>query len=555
MNSKDKLKTESSPERTTIIGYFTMLVTALFSSFSLYYYFLGHDKSSTALYLILLAVVFANWAFFRGKKREAIASYILALVMLPVLIILQLSGGPGGAGIYLFYMYIPYAIMLLGRYEGSIWVVISFLGSFVLYVFQVSIGMEVFYPELTMAVFYVGYWFDFGVVSFSQLAKERYQIAFEKGREEIQQEKAKDEAILESIGDSIVVVDLNENIILVNRAFEYLMGFNLNDVVGKKVSEVVSIFGESGNAILQQERLLTQSLQHQIKTTSTTLTAQYYQRKNGTRFPVAVTVTPIYVGKEMIGAVEVFRDITHEKEIDTAKSEFVSLASHQLRTPLSSINWYTEMLLAGDAGKVTDEQAKYLDEIYHGNQRMVELVDALLNVSRIELGTFMVQPQPIDIKVLADDILRELEPKIIAREMHIEKHYSEDIPIINLDPKLTRMIVENLLTNAVKYTPPRGTVSLTLAKQDDVLLITVQDTGYGIPKDQQGKVFSKLFRADNIRDKETDGTGLGLYLVKAILKSAGGEIWFKSEEEKGTSFFISIPLSGMQKRAGSKALK
>ena len=288
----------------------------------------------------------------------------------------------------------------------------------------------------------------------------------------------------------------------------------------------------------------------------------YFVRTDGEKFPVAVTATPVVVDKKAVGAVVIFRDITHEKDIDQAKSEFVSLASHQLRTPLSTISWYTEMLLDEDAGKLNDNQKSYLHEVYEGNRRMIDLVNALLNVSRIELGTFAVDPEQMSIVDISKSVLAEIKPDITAKNMNIVEKYDPKVPVINADPKLIRIIFQNLLTNAVKYTPAKGTITVeikmdkpvpTAIKED--IFITVADNGYGIPKNQQDKIFTKLFRADNIKPKVTSGTGLGLYIVKSIIEQANGKVSFESEENKGTTFKIVMPTSGMEKKLGAKGLE
>ncbi|MCP6719840.1 MAG: ATP-binding protein [Patescibacteria group bacterium] len=259
-------------------------------------------------------------------------------------------------------------------------------------------------------------------------------------------------------------------------------------------------------------------------------------------------------GKGFFGHLIWIRDITEEKELDRAKTEFVAIASHQLRTPLSTINWYTEMLLSGDRGKITKDQETYLKEIYHGSKRMVDLINSLLNVSRIELGTFSVEPKSVKLIEIADSVIGELFPKIKNKKLKIEKEYDKDLPIMNADPKLMRMVLQNLLANSVNYTPEGGRISLTIKRQGSDVFIKVRDTGYGIPKDQQSKIFDKLFRADNVIEKQTDGTGLGLYTVKAVVEQSGGKIRFESEENKGTTFYVTIPLSGMIKKEGAKRL-
>ena len=276
--------------------------------------------------------------------------------------------------------------------------------------------------------------------------------------------------------------------------------------------------------------------------------------KNGRLFPMAMTIAPLLAKGEVSGAIILFRDITKDREIDQAKTEFVSLASHQLKTPLSAINWYSEMVLEEEVGPLNAKQKEYLKNLYDANRRMVELVNSLLNVSRIDLGAFAVEPSLTNFSAVADEVLIELKPQIELKKLRLDKEYDKQVPPINADPKLLRIIFQNLLSNAVKYTAPNGVIGLALKKEGENVLIRVTDTGYGIPAADQGKIFTKLFRADNIRDKEAEGTGLGLYIVKAVVEAGGGRIWFDSLEGRGTSFFITLPLAGMKKKAGVKGL-
>jgi len=361
--------------------------------------------------------------------------------------------------------------------------------------------------------------------------------------EKILKKNAIDEAILASIGDGLVVADKEGKITYVNQAFEKMVGWKSKDVLGKHIVEIVPRESEKGDKVLFTERVLTKALSGEAVVADLT-NPFYYIRKDGSRFPTSSIITPIILGGVIIGVVETFKDITREKEIDQAKTEFVSLASHQLRTPLSAINWYTEMLLAGDAGKLKKEQRKYLEEVYKGNQRMVSLVNALLSVSRMDLGTFTLNIEPTDIAQVLEHVVEEQKPQIARKKLHFKFALEKNIPIIQGDGKLLNMVFQNLLSNSVKYTPARGTIRLSLgfAEKKDTLLLKVADTGYGIPKSQQGKIFTKLFRADNVREKDTEGTGLGLYIVKAVMDNSGGKVWFESEENKGTTFFVELPI-------------
>ncbi len=363
------------------------------------------------------------------------------------------------------------------------------------------------------------------------------------------QKKALNEAILSSIGDGLVVVDKEGRITYVNQAFEKMVGWKSEEVLGRRVVEVVPRESEKGEVVLFNERILTKVLSGEVVIADLT-NPFYYIRKDKTRFPASSIVNPILLGGEIIGVVETFRDITKEKEIDKAKTEFVSLASHQLRTPLSTISWYTEMLLAGDAGKLNSEQAKYLDEVYKGNQRMISLVNALLSVSRMDLGTFVLEPEPTDVVSLVKSVVIEQKPQIDRKKIKFSFEFEKNIPLIQVDPKLLSMVVQNLLSNSVKYTVDKGKIkiSLILDNKKKTLLFKISDNGYGIPKNQQDKIFTKLFRADNVRGKDTEGTGLGLYIVKAIIDSSGGKVYFESKEDEGTTFYVTLPCNSLIKK-------
>ena len=368
--------------------------------------------------------------------------------------------------------------------------------------------------------------------------------------------KAKDEALLASIGDGMIATDEEGKVITINDAAARMIGYNKEEVLGKKYFEVLRNKDTKGNPVPTENRPISIALTTGKKViTNTTTPPYYYVRKDGTEFPVALTATPIIFENQIVGVIDTFRDITKESEIDKAKTEFVSLASHQLRTPLSTVSWYSEMLLTGDAGKISGKQKEYLDEIYRGNRRMVNLVNSLLNVSRLELGTFTAEPEAVDVLTLMHSVIIEQKQQIGEKKLNIVTSFEKTIPSIQSDPKLLRMVFQNILSNAVKYTPSGGKIEISLSLDGKKnILLTVADTGIGIPKGQQENIFTKLFRADNARVQDTEGTGLGLYIVKSILDHAKGKIWFKSVEGKGTTFYVTIPLAGMERKEGTKTL-
>ncbi|MBT4153139.1 MAG: PAS domain S-box protein [Candidatus Magasanikbacteria bacterium] len=378
-----------------------------------------------------------------------------------------------------------------------------------------------------------------------------------------EKEQSKNEAILSSIGDGLIATDQDGNILFMNTIAEDLLGYSSHEMIGKPVVEAVTVKKEDGKDIPVYERPTVKALATGERIKTSIAHCFYYQPKKGEMFPVSITVTPYVLGKKIVGSVIVFRNIVQEKEIDQAKTEFVSLASHQLRTPLTNINWYVEMILSGDTGKLTKLQKEYTEQIYESNQHMNDLVNALLNVSRIELGTFSVELSDVDLPKLSKSVISELTAKIKEKKLKLKTHFEKEVPIMQADSNLLRIVFQNLTSNAVKYTPEKGSVDISVtmkplgkkkAKKNHVY-ITFKDTGYGIPKKEQSKIFSKLFRADNAKSMDVEGNGLGLYIVKSIVENSGGTIYFESEENKGTTFFIALPLDGMKPKEGTRKLK
>jgi PAS domain S-box-containing protein len=399
----------------------------------------------------------------------------------------------------------------------------------------------------------------------SRLATLNILEDLQEEKEALAKAKAEDESILASIGDGLVVVDKDMKVTLVNHATEMAIGWSRQEMLGKIWADLVELETENGKKVLNKNRPLFLAV-HAEKTTTTTTTTFSYTRKNKTKFPVAITVSLIILKGEVIGAVEVFRDITKEQEIDKAKTEFVSLASHQLRTPLTAINWYVEMLQSGDAGKLNLKQKKYLEEIYQDSGRMVKLVNDLLNISRIETGRLKIEPELVDLALLITDIIHEIEPWSTGLHREIVFKTSKiPLPMIPVDKTLMRQVIHNIITNAVRYSPEsKNPINVSLEKKTGEYLIGVSDDGIGIPKEVQGKIFEKFFRADNARGVEGGGSGIGMYISKSIVEASGGKIWFKSPtlfkkvEDKevgyGTTFYLSIPISGMKEHDGEKSL-
>ncbi len=238
------------------------------------------------------------------------------------------------------------------------------------------------------------------------------------------------------------------------------------------------------------------------------------------------------------------------KAIDKLKNEFISLASHQLRTPLTAMKWFLEMMVNGEMGEVSLPQKGGLENIYKSNERMIALVNALLNVSRLDTGRVAVNPRPTRLRELVDSVTSDFQVMIKNKNFQIILNEAPNLPQISIDPQLIRIVYSNLLSNAIRYTPAGGQITISLYPKENFIISEIKDTGYGIPQTEQGRVFEKFFRASNIVRIDTEGTGLGLYLTRAIIESSGGKIWFESIEGRGTTFYFSLPLEGSLAKPG-----
>jgi signal transduction histidine kinase len=234
---------------------------------------------------------------------------------------------------------------------------------------------------------------------------------------------------------------------------------------------------------------------------------------------------------------------TNEKlrALDEAKDEFVSMASHQLRTPLTSIKGYISMVLDGDAGKITETQKDMLGQAFFSSQRMVYLISDLLNVSRLKTGKFIIEPKPVYLPNLVEDEINQLQDGAKAKNLTLVFSKPKHFPTLNLDDMKIRQVVMNFTDNAIYYTPSGGKITVSLKETEKAVEFTVVDSGIGVPKAQQPKLFTKFYRADNARKARPDGTGLGLFMAKKVVVAQGGSIIFASKENKGSTFGFSFP--------------
>jgi signal transduction histidine kinase len=257
-----------------------------------------------------------------------------------------------------------------------------------------------------------------------------------------------------------------------------------------------------------------------------------------------VNVAPVLHGEEFLGVVSVFRDITREVAADRVKSEFVATVSHELRTPMTSIKGYADLMLLGAAGDINSEQRRFLEIVKNNADRLSLLVNDLLDISRIEQGGMELDLRPVDLGEIIRDVIteetarREGDP---GRDLDIRIEVPEDAPRLLADYDRLTQVLSNLFSNAFHYTPDGGTIIVRVTPQEDGVQVDVSDTGIGIPKEDQPRVFERFFRGEDPMVMKTAGTGLGLSIVHHLVTMHQGRVWFESEEGVGTTFSFWLP--------------
>ncbi|MDB5182409.1 MAG: hypothetical protein JWO47_193 [Candidatus Saccharibacteria bacterium] len=234
------------------------------------------------------------------------------------------------------------------------------------------------------------------------------------------------------------------------------------------------------------------------------------------------------------------------KALDEAKDEFISMASHQLRTPLTSVKGYVSMVLEGDVGKVSSQQREMLEQAFASSQRMVYLIADLLNVSRLKTGKFVIETAPTYLPDVVETEMKQLLESAKARNLELIFDRPAEFPMLNLDETKTRQVIMNFMDNAIYYTPAGGHIRVELLATDKVVEYKVVDDGLGVPKAEMAHLFTKFYRAGNAKKARPDGTGLGLFMAKKVVIAQGGSIIFESEENKGSTFGFSFPRAALE---------
>lgn len=349
-----------------------------------------------------------------------------------------------------------------------------------------------------------------------------------EARRKTEQERDKTLAIFNNFTDGLLLFNKDNILDSVNPQAEKFLKVKRENVVGKSILDfyktgelesLINLLGEEIKIISKQELETEKNLFLEVSSTS------------------------VVGEREKWGTLVVLHNISREKIIERTKTEFVSIAAHQLRTPLSAVKWTLKMFLDGDLGSLTDDQKDYLKKAYKTNEAMINLINDLLNVARIEEGRYLYNPTLVDIADIIHFAIDFCKDGIKRKNINLVFDKTQDKPLKALvDTEKMKLAIQNLLDNAIKYTPAGGTVIIGLKYVSNKIEVSIKDSGIGISKDQQNRIFTKFFRSADAVRLETEGSGLGLFIVKNIIEAHDGKIWFESKEGKGTTFYFILPV-------------
>jgi PAS domain S-box-containing protein len=376
--------------------------------------------------------------------------------------------------------------------------------------------------------------------TFRELAVSRKKI--KDHADKIGIERKKLDAILNGIAEGVFVVNREGKILMVNHEARRLSGWLSSELIAAPFYRKLKFLDKDQHLIDLNSLRQVFGKNPQIVTQGDA----FFFPKNGSPIPVTLSAAPIRAHQDVFSSVVVFKDMSREHAIDKMKSEFVSITSHQLRTPLTGIKWMLSLLFQGNAGELNSKQLEYLRNVNTSNERMIQLVSDLLNISRIEsMPAQQLENKDCDLAKLMHDVMAE--QRASARVLGVVLR-SDPAGVVGLRQPVTGdseklfQAFANLVNNAIKYSRRGGEVVVGSCIDGNFVRISFKDSGIGIPAAQQPMVFQKFFRADNALKSVAVGTGLGLYYVKSVIEAHGGKVWFSSVRNKGTTFYLTLPI-------------
>ena len=330
--------------------------------------------------------------------------------------------------------------------------------------------------------------------------------------------------IINSVESGLLIFDEKDKLLFINSNAEEFLAIKKKDVIGESV---LSIFKNYPLDILA-EALKKRKI----------FKKEFTIKKD---LVLKITIIPVIKEKKKIGSLFILQNENKEKLDEKMKTEYITFTAHQLRTPLSVTKWAIKMILDGDLGNINKNQRKFLKDAYESNEKMISFVNDFLNMNMIEEGDVFLKPDLVDIGKIIKIMLKFYKIEANRKGIKIEfKKVKNKFPKVRVNAKKIQVAIGNILENAIKYNTEKGKIKISLNYNKENIELSIQDTGIGIPKKQQKKIFTKFFRASNA--KRTKGNGLGLYISKNIIDNYNGKIWFNSKEEKGTTFYLTLPI-------------
>jgi PAS domain S-box-containing protein len=356
-----------------------------------------------------------------------------------------------------------------------------------------------------------------------------------------QEEASRSQAILEAVADGVLVTDDTSRISFVNTSAQLILNLDADSVLGQGIEDFGGLFGKAASAWMETIRIWSESpTAYQPGETY----AEQLELDNGR--VILVHLAPVMLHNDFLGTVSIFRDITHEVEVDRLKSEFVATVSHELRTPMTSIKGYVEILMMGAAGALNENQLHFLDIVKNNTERLNILVNDLLDVSRIEAGRVTLSIQAVDLREVAEDVISDVlrRSQEENRPMAVSVHAPQDLPRVNGDLERVRQILGNLVDNAYNYTPENGAITVEMKANGKEIQVNVSDTGVGIKPEDQARIFERFYRGEHPLVLATPGTGLGLSIVRQLVDMHRGRIWVTSKgiPGEGSTFSFTLPV-------------
>ncbi|MFH2018838.1 MAG: ATP-binding protein, partial [bacterium] len=375
----------------------------------------------------------------------------------------------------------------------------------------------------------------------SKKAMQNILEDYKQSEGSLKKERDRANAILSSMDEGVILTNQENNIVLINQAGGTALHTAPADTIGKKISHYIKL-EDANEKKYNVENYIKNVIGHGDIARIGLGDKLFCKPPNNSKFPISLLITPFH-SDGISGSVLVFKNIIKDKQLDEAKSSFISVASHQLRTPLTSIRWYAEMLRAESMKNFTEKERKYTENIYNGALRLNEIINLLLSLSRIESGKVQSKIEKLNCSECLAGILTQLSSQITKKAVHIEKEIDDDLPAVFGDRLQIEQALSNLLSNAINYSHTGGTIKIITKKEAGGIKISIKDNGIGIPTEEKNKIFDRFFRASNAIKIVPNGSGLGLTLVKELVKSWGGQIEFTSEENRGSTFSFTIPHS------------